>query len=169
MHMKKTMEEELWEYLDGVLPSAEQQRISSLIEEMPEWKEKYGELLELNASLKKVSLDEPSLRFTKNVMEEIARTRIAPATKNYINRRIIGGIGIFFASLLTAILVYGFSQMEFSSTADSSFTGKISQLDFSKFFNNDLVNVFMMINVVLGLVLLDNYLTGKRKQFRKQA
>ncbi len=36
-------------------------------------------------------------------------------------------------------------------------------------FNNDLINVFMMINVLLGLVLLDNYLSNKRNKFRKEA
>jgi len=37
------------------------------------------------------------------------------------------------------------------------------------FFNNTWVNVFMMINVVLGLFLVDNYFSNKRKGFRKEA
>ena len=44
----------------------------------------------------------------------------------------------------------------------------LSNFDMSKFFNNSWVNAFMMINVVLGLVLLDNYLSNKRKALRKQ-
>jgi len=42
-------------------------------------------------------------------------------------------------------------------------------VDYSKIFSNTLVNVFMMINVILGLFLLDRYLANKRKQFREEA
>jgi hypothetical protein len=44
----------------------------------------------------------------------------------------------------------------------------ISKVDYGKFFNNTYVNVFMMINVVLGLMLLDRYLAAKRKNYRKK-
>jgi hypothetical protein len=56
-----------------------------------------------------------------------------------------------------------------NSPEASSVSKSIGKLDFSKFFNNNLVNALMMINVVIGLFLLDNYLTNKRKQFRKEA
>jgi hypothetical protein len=36
------------------------------------------------------------MRFTQNVMEEISKLYIAPATKSYINKKIIYGIGGFF-------------------------------------------------------------------------
>ena len=70
---------------------------------------------------------------------------------------------------MVAILGYGFSQMEWTSDEKSSFTDQLGKIDTSKFFNNDLINVFMMINVLLGLVLLDNYLSNKRNKFRKEA
>jgi hypothetical protein len=38
-------------------------------------------------------------------------------------------------------------------------------VDYSGFFNNSFVNIFMMLNVVLGLMLLDRYLNMKRKAF----
>jgi hypothetical protein len=59
--------------------------------------------------------------------------------------------------------------MEWSTSANSTLTDQLEKIDVSKFFNNTLLNVFMMINVVLGLVLLDFYLGNKRKQFRKEA
>ena len=40
-------------------------------------------------------LEAPSMRFTVNVMDEIAHYQIAPATKSYINKNIIRGIGGF--------------------------------------------------------------------------
>jgi hypothetical protein len=36
-------------------------------------------------------------------------------------------------------------------------------------FNNDWVNAFMMINVVLGLFLLDRFLANKRKKFTEES
>ena len=44
-----------------------------------------------------------------------------------------------------------------------------SKVDFSVFFNNTYTNVFMMLNVVLGLVMLDMYLGKKKKQIRDKA
>lgn len=122
-----------------------------------------------NDLLKSSELEAPSMRFSKNVMEEISKLHIAPATKNYINNKIIWGIGFFFIALLIGLLVYGFGQMEWTSGSESSISKNINKIDFSKFFNNSFVNAFMMINVILGLFLLDNYLNIKRKAFRKEA
>jgi len=163
------MEERLWEYIDGTATKEDRLRIETLLQSQAEWKEKYSELLEINQLLHSSELDAPSLRFSKNIMEEITRLQIAPATKSYINKKIIWGIGIFFITLIVAILGYGFSQMDWTTTGKSSFPEQLSKIDTSRFFNNDLINVFMMINVLLGLVLLDNYFSNKRKQFRKEA
>lgn len=162
------LEEQLWSYIDGLSDAAENDRISRLIQENHSWREKYAELLDIHQLLKQTETEEPSLRFTRNVMEEISKLQIAPATRTYINKNIIRGIGLFFISMLTGILVYGFSQMDFSGGDKNSFTDKLGKLDFSKFFNNDLLNIFMMLNVILGLVLLDMILTNKRKAFRKE-
>ena len=165
MNNLQQMEEHLWEYIDGVAAPAERTRIELLLQQDAEWKAKYQELLELNRMLQASELDQPSLRFTKNVMEEITRLHIAPAAKTYINQKIIWGIGIFFITLLIGILVYGFSQMLADDPGEPTAIAKnINKMDFSKFFNNSYVNIMMMVNVVIGLFLLDNYLTNKRKQ-----
>lgn len=169
MNTQHNMEERLWEYIDGTAAPAERHVIEELLQTQSEWKEKYGELVELNTSLHSTELDAPSLRFTKNVMEEITRIHIAPATKTYINNKIIWGIGLFFVTMIVAFVGYGFSQMEWNTSANSTFSDQLEKIDISKFFNNTLINVFMMINVILGLILFDIYLGNKRKQFRKEA
>lgn len=171
MDTQQPIEEQLWEYIDGTATADNRLRIESLLQSQAEWKAKYKELLEISQLLQATDLDAPSLRFSKNVMEEITRMQIAPATKSYINKRIIWGIGIFFITMMVAILGYGFSQMEWTSNGKDnlSFSDQLSKLDASKFFNNDLINGFMMINVILGLLLLDNYLRNKRKSFHKEA
>jgi len=169
MNTQRDIEERLWEFIDGHSSLEEKTVIERLLQTDTEWKAKYSELLEVNEMLQSSELEAPSMRFTKNVMEEIAKMHIAPATKSYINKRIIWGIGLFFMTMLVAILVYGFSQMDWSTGESSAITDKLSKIDYTKFFNNTWVNAFMMINVLLGLVLLDNYFSNKRKQFRKEA
>ena len=101
-------------------------------------------------------------------MEEIAKYQIAPATKAYINNKIIWGIGLFFITLIIGFLIYGFGQVDWNAN-DNNLPIDISKVNYGKFFNNTYVNVFMMINVVLGLMLLDRYLAAKKKKLQKEA
>ncbi|MBK7289306.1 MAG: hypothetical protein IPI78_03100 [Chitinophagaceae bacterium] len=169
MDTQHNIEERLWNFIDGSATTDEKTVIEQLLETDAAWKAKYSELLQVNDLLKSSELEAPSMRFSKNVMEEISKLHIAPATKTYINNKIIWGIGFFFIALLVGFLIYGFGQMEWTSGSESSISKNISKIDLSKFFNNSFVNVFMMINVILGLFLLDNYLNSKRKAFRKEA
>ena len=125
--------------------------------------------MQITELLQSSELEAPSLRFSKNVMEQISKLHIAPATKSYINKKVIWGIGLFFVTMIVGFLIYGIGQIDFSSGEEVSWSKNISKIDFSKIFSNTWVNAFMMINVLLGLVLLDNYFSNKRKQFRKEA
>ena len=165
---KNNIDDRLWEFIDGQSSMEEKSTIEKLIETNKQWKEKYHELLELHQLVQSSTLDEPSLRFTKNVMEEIAKYQIAPAAKAYINNKIIWGLGIFFITLFIGFLIYGFGQVDWNAD-DNSLPIDISKVNYGKFFNNTYVNVFMMINVVLGLMLLDRYLAAKKKKLQKEA
>jgi len=165
---KNNIDDRLWEFIDGQSSMEEKSAIENLIETSKQWKEKYHELLELHQLVQSSTLEEPSLRFTKNVMEEIAKYQIAPAAKAYINNKIIWGIGIFFITLIIGFLIYGFGQVDWNAN-DNTLPIDISKVNYGKFFNNTYVNVFMMINVVLGLMLLDRYLAAKKKKLQKEA
>ena len=167
MNTQHNIEERLWNFIDGNIPAHERSVIEKLLESDTAWKAKYNELLEVSELLKSSELDAPSMRFTRNVMEGIAKTQMAPATKSYLNKRVIWGLGFFFIALVAGFLIYGFAQMGTGTGEETKLTKDISKIDLSKFFSNTWVNVFMMINVILGLFLLDNYLTSKRKEFRK--
>jgi hypothetical protein len=169
MNTQHNIEERLWNYIDGTSAADEKTVIEKLLETNAVWKVKYHELLQVNELLKSSELDAPSLRFSKNVMEEIAKLHISPATKTYINNKIIWGLGLFFIALVVGFLIYGFGQMNFNTGEETTLSKNLNKVDFSKFFSNTWVNVFMMINVVLGLFLLDNFLSNKRKEFRKEA
>jgi hypothetical protein len=163
----EVIEQTLWEYIDGSIAADEQTLIEKLIAENAAWRSKYNELLEVNQLLLSTELDEPSMRFTRNVMEEIAKYHIAPATKQYINNKIIFGIAAFFITVILSFVIYGFSQINWTAASDSSSPIGIDlrNVDYGRMFNNNFVNVFMMLNVVLGLMLFDRYLNSKRKKW----
>ncbi len=168
MSTQQNTEERLWNFIDGNVSADEKSVIEQLLLNDAEWKVKYNQLLQVNKLLQSSELEAPSLRFSKNVMEEISKLHIAPATKSYINNKVIWGIGFFFIAMLVGFLIYGFGQMSLTAGEESVISKNISKFDFSKIFSNSWVNAFMMINVVIGLMLLDNYFSNKRKEFRKQ-
>ncbi|RYY11139.1 MAG: hypothetical protein EOO04_35750, partial [Chitinophagaceae bacterium] len=145
MNTQQSQEVRLWDYIDGLSTPQEKSVIDQLLERDADWQAKYAELLEIQGMLQSSELEQPSLRFTKNVLEEISRLHIAPAAKTYINKRIVWGIAIFFITLLAGFLIYGFGQVDWSTKGDTVMPIDFSKVDYSKIFSNTFVNVFMMI------------------------
>jgi len=167
---KLDMELRLWEYIDGLSTTEEKSVVETLIRENAEWRALYQELLQTHQSLAAIDLEEPSMRFTKNVMEEIAKYQIAPAAKVYINQKIIWGIAAFFVLSILGFLVYGFGQIDWSAgNSNSVLSVDLGKVDYGKIFNSTVMNVFMMVNAVLGLMLFDRFLNSKRKRFYNAA
>ncbi|MDX2048115.1 MAG: hypothetical protein SFU87_15095 [Chitinophagaceae bacterium] len=163
------MEQRLWDYIDGDIPANEKNLVEELLLTDENWQSKYRELLDIQQMLKSAETEQPSMRFTKNVMEEIARYKIAPATRSYINKKIIYGITGFFLIILGAFMIYAFTQVNWSSEGSSSLPVDFSKvnLDWGKYINSTTLNIFFMLDAVIGLFLLDRYLT-KRKQHIKE-
>ncbi len=172
MQTERNMEERLWDYIDGLSKGDEKLLLEKLIDSNAEWQLKYEELLAIHRLMgQSLDLEVPSLRFTQNVMEAIAHHQIAPATKSYINKKIIYGIGLFFVTLILGLLVFAIAQTNWTvSGSSSAFISKYnpSKVDYDKYFNSTNITVFMMLNMVMGMMLLDMWLNKKRKQFHQQ-
>lgn len=175
MNTQQPMEDRLWDYIDGHCSPVERSAIEELLATNREWQEKHRELLNLQQLLDSSELEAPSMRFTKNVMEEIARFHVAPATKSYVNKNIIRGIGGFFVTMILGFLTYFLAQIKWTSGSPSPESSlklpvnrlelaRLDSLDYGKVFNNTYVIVFLAIAVISGLMLLDMYLQQKRKQ-----
>jgi hypothetical protein len=161
-------EERLWSYIDGYSSPEEKTIIEQLVETNADWRAKYHELLEVHQLMQSSELEEPSMRFTKNIMDDISNLYIAPATKTYINKNIIRGIAAFFILLIVGFFIYGFGQMDWSAKGQSGWSIDLSKIDINKFFTNTYLNIFMMINVILGLFFMDRYLASKRKKYQEK-
>jgi hypothetical protein len=173
MDTQENMEDRLWDFIDGLSTPAEKTAVEALIAANAEWKRKYKELLDVHQLVNSSELDEPSLRFTRNVMEEIARHHVAPATKTYINKNVIRGIGAFFLSMITGLLVFFIFQAKSSSSSTpiapsvklpSVDLSAFDKVDYGKYFGNLPVTLFMLITVLMGLFLLDLYLQRRRQK-----
>ena len=169
MEHSNSMEERLWQYIDGNVSGEERDRIGELVQQDAAWKEKYRELLEWQTLLRSSELASPSLRFTKNVMEQLASVPVARAARNYINKKIIWSIGIFFIALIAGALIYAFGEAASAGNGEAGTIGRqLNRFDYSKIFSNTLVNVFILLNAFIGLFLLDMYLGKRRRMYREQ-
>ena len=164
--MDQEMEKLIWEYIDGHCSPAEKESIAQRLAEDPTWRNKYTQLMNIHEWLQKEELEMPSLRFTKNVMEEIAQYQVAPATKNYINKNVIRGIAAFFLVMIVGLFIYFVGQIHWNSSSTgnliSAYSLDANKLNWSKMLNNTYVNIFVGVNIVLGLILLDKYMQEKK-------
>jgi hypothetical protein len=121
--------------------------------------------------MQSAELDEPYMRFAKNVIEEIAKYKVAPATRTYINKKIIWGIGSFFIIVILGFLIYALSQIHLANTPApkilTEYNSTVSKFDWSKLFSSTYTSIFMGINAILGLMMLDIYLTRKKQQHKE--
>jgi len=163
------IEQKLWEFIDGVVPEAERDTIEQLVAAQATWRTKYNELLEIHHAINAAEIEQPSMRFTRNVMEEIARQHIAPAARRYINKKIVWGIAAFFLLAIVGFLAYAFSQTEASGSSNDTALGGIdfTAVDYSRVFSNNFVNAFVMLNIVLALMLLDRYLAQRKSNWQR--
>jgi len=170
--MDQEMEKLIWEYIDGICNTTEKAAIKQKLDDDPLWRIKYAELMRIQNLLQQEELEMPSLRFTKKVMEEIAKYQVAPATKNYINKNVIRGIAAFFLTMIAGLVIYFLEQIHWTGNPSNNllpdYTLGADKLNWSKLLNNTYVNIFIGINVILGLILLDKYMQGRKNNDNTQ-
>ena len=170
MENLKNMEKRLWDFIDGLSTPDERNEILRLLETNPSWQQAYAAMIDMNTLLQETSLEEPSMRFSKNVMEEISLLKVAPATKNYVNKKIIYSIGGFFLLLIGGMLAYLFTQIDFSQESSISLPQNLPlmNLNWSYYPNSTAISIFLMLDAVLGLMLLDKYLQKKKDRLKEK-
>lgn len=150
-----TIEEQIWDYIDGIGSVGYRLEIERKIASDEAYKALYQELLALNQQIGEISLDEPSLSFSRNVMEMV-KLEIAPVSmKTKVDTRIIYTISAFFIVAITAIFIYVLSQLHFTAP-------KIDvAVNLTSYLTPNLIRGFLFIDVVIGLLYLDRLLRKK--------
>jgi anti-sigma factor RsiW len=160
------MEEKIWGYIDGSSSKEEVAFVEQMIATDTVWRAKYSELKKINQLLKAdMELEQPSMRFSMNVMDQLKALQPAPATKQYISKTIIRSIAAFFILTIIGFLIYGFTLIDWSSTSSAGNNYQLPSLsfDYKSLLSSTWINVLLMLNVVMGLLYLDNYLRRKKK------
>ena len=154
-----TIEQQLWDYIDGNLTETAKKAIEEKIASDTEIKAQYKELLKLNLVFDEMDLEEPSLSFTRNVMESVALEPAPVALKTKVNTKIIYAIGGFFVLSLVGILGYVLAQVKITPV-DLDWNVKFD-LNLDKYISPTTIYVFLFADLVIGLVLLDYFLRKK--------
>ncbi|TCD11716.1 hypothetical protein EZ449_05515 [Pedobacter frigidisoli] len=154
-----TIEQQLWDYIDGNLDATQAKNIEEKIKSDAEVKLQYEELLNLNLAFGDLELEEPSMSFTRNVMESVALLPAPVALKTKVNKNIIYGIGGFFVISLLALFGYTVYNANLSL---SDFKLNVN-LDFNlnSYLTPTAIYSFLFADLVIGLVFLD-YLLRKK-------
>lgn len=150
-----TIEEQIWDYIDGVGSADHILEIEGKIASDEAYKAVYQELSALHQQIGKISLDEPSMSFSRNVMEMV-NLEIAPVSmKTKVDNRIIYGISAFFILAVTAIFIYVLSQLHFTAPKMNV------AVNLTSYLTPNLIRGFLFIDVVIGLLYLDRLLRKK--------
>jgi hypothetical protein len=150
-------EEKMWEYFDGTLAEEEKTRLEQLVASDAEALKMFESVRLVHASLQEMEADEPSLSFTRNVMEAVAKLPLPTPLKTKIDKRIIGGIAGFFILTLLALLIPAMSSL-FHSDFTLQIPVSVPSVNWSQYFNSTYIFVFMCLNMLLAFVYLDRFL-----------
>ncbi|AMR30873.1 hypothetical protein A0256_05270 [Mucilaginibacter sp. PAMC 26640] len=160
-----SIEEQLWNYIDGFCTPEEEKTIAALIAGDERYSSKYAELLQLNQEFGAQELDEPSMAFSYKVMETIRTENSRQPLKAAINKRIIWGIAGFFIVTIAALVLLSLGSVNWTGAGAVSFDIKMpEQLNFNQvknMFTAPVLKGFLFFDVVMGLFLLDAYLRRK--------
>lgn len=152
------MERQLWNYIDGACTASDEARIRGLIAADAKWKALYGKLKALHITASGMEPEQPSMRFTKNIMEAIGHTAIAPPARRYVNPMVVRVIAGFFIIVIALLLVYALGGAVPSGGATTDFP----EADLGAILNSKVFHAVAWANMVAGMLLLDSLLRKKR-------
>jgi hypothetical protein len=166
MKWNEEAEERLWNWLDGQASEQEAALLQELVAADADWKSNYEKLKSLHEGLKTdMEWLQPSMRFTKNVMEQIAAISMqAVVRKNYVNKKIVWAVGGILVCMLVAVLAYAFASVSYTDTSNVDLQWpnfSIKSINWAKWWNGPVGLGAMMLFVISGLHFADQYFRQK--------
>ncbi len=161
-----SIEEKLWEYIDGACSTEEREAIDLLIAQDETYRQKYLELLALNREIAEMEMDEPSMALTYNVLETIRADYAKKPLKAAIDSRIIKGIAGFFVFTIAALLIFMLVNINWSA-GNTAVVPALKLPDLKVFLSGSVVKGFLFFDVVLLLFLFDGFL--RKRHFVKHS
>lgn len=159
-----TIEEQLWNYIDGNCTADEKIEIETKIAVNIQYHTLYQELLAVHHELNQLDFEEPSMSFTRNVMDKVNLELKPVALKTKIDNRIIYSIGAFFALSIIGIFIYAIAK----SSTSFNFKMPTMNFDVNKYINAKTIQIFLVVDVALGLLYLDSFLRKRSLNAQKK-
>ena len=153
------IEQRIWDYLDGTVTAQQRELTEQLIKSDPLYRQVYDECKSFNNLVSAIDQEEPSMGFSRNVMERINLEPVPATLKSLIDKRIIFGIAAFFLFTITALLGVLFYHIDWSQTAGFKMPEfMMPSIDTGKYLNRSYLNIFLFIDIIIGLYLFDGFL-----------
>jgi len=156
------LEQRIWDYLDGTGTDEEREFTKQLINSEPEFRTVFEELSAIHLSVSSLDLDEPSMSFSRNIMEKIELEPVPGSVKSLIDKRVIYGITAFFLITITALLGVLFYQIDWTQQSEIYMPDyKLPEFDTSNYVNSTTINIFFFADIVIALYLFDGFLSKR--------
>ena len=108
----------LWKYIDGECSAEEQQQVEHMLDRDERLRQSFDLMQRMHEKLSEQSPDQPSMRFTKNLMEQLPQLYTSPSRQPLMSPAWIYGIT---AVLVLAAIVASFFQTSNGAAAHPPF------------------------------------------------
>jgi hypothetical protein len=156
----KTIDEEIWDYIDGSCDAAESERITAKIATDERYANSYQELVKLNTMMAADELDEPSMSFSRNVMDAVALEIAPKKLTTRVNNNIIYSIAAFFILSILAIFIYVLANSTPSGT-EFKMPSLSFRFDLNQMLSPLYMKIFLMFDLTLLLLYMDRLIRRK--------
>lgn len=156
------IEQRVWDFLDGISNDQEKELVRYLVENDGEYRRVYEELRSFNTLIYTAEMDEPSMSFTKNVINRIDSEPDPSSIRTLIDKRIIYGITAFFLLAISTLLGFLFYQIDWPQTSALGTSGyRFFPVETPELSSSIMVYIFFFSDIIIGLYFLDYFFRNR--------
>ena len=152
----KNFEQLIWNYLDGIASEEERKHTEQLLESDSEFLTLFEELSAIHLQISALELDEPSMSFSRNLIEKIQLEPSPVPPKSLADKWVIYGIALFFVSSIVCLLGLLLSKIDWTQSGDLMMPElTMPKLTFDGPFYSLLINLFIFVDIICALYFFD--------------
>jgi anti-sigma factor RsiW len=145
------MDRKIWALIDQSAASQDLSEIRKWVESNKDCQQRYEELLRLHQELANIPVDQPSMRFTQNVWEEVEQLHTPFSAQSYINMGVVKGIAALFFIIIAGAILYGIATTGISFLAVEN----VRKANFTVDLSANTIQLFIFGNILLILLFFE--------------
>lgn len=158
----------VWQFHHQLLSPTEQEDVAIKIANSTQWANILDKIKQEELQFQTMEEEQPSMRFTKNIMDAIQPLEIKKPIHNYVNRKMIRLAAVYFLFVIAITLILFTVQIVQRDSSKSfqlnfSLINPIQLHSMTKFISPQLIYCFYGINLVTAMILIQNYLIHRIK------